>query len=127
MKDGIKTQTMKILGYILLMQFMFLAFQGVQVNAVGVNFAPAIVQAADLSSTDLSFGSSDPVEKIGSTAKKIINGLIKIGAILLGLAFAILAIGMMKGRVDMNKGLYMIAGGVLLGSCMGVAEYIVNK
>lgn len=126
---GIKEQIGQVLGMLLLMQLMFVAFQGVQITPAGtMDFSVATARADLGTGTDITgLGTSDPGDKITNVLKKLYTTFVKIGVPLLGVAIAVIAVMMMKGRVDYNHGIRMIGGGVLLGSAMSIAAFIINN
>lgn len=122
-KEGVS----KILGIVLLMQLMFMACQMVQVSKAGaVEFQIASAQA-QLSSTNLSLGTSNPFTKINDTSNAIYDGL-RIAAIgLMMLALGVCGILMFKGRMNPTTFLWILGGAILFGSAPDIAKFILSK
>lgn len=123
-KKGLAHQATKILGLVILMQLMFVAFQGLQVTPSGLDFAVATAKAqlGDISG----IGSGDPFQKAGQKAQSMLTSLTNVAVPFLALAIACLAIAMFKGRIDPNKAIIMMIGGFVIGSALAIATWVIK-
>lgn len=126
LKAGTKANIGQILGMVLLMQLMCVAFQTVQITTRGMDFAVASAHA-DISSTNLGTGLSNPFSAVGDKANSVYDGL-RIAAIgLMTLAIGASAIFMFKGRMNPTTFLWILGGGILFGAAPDIAKFFLNK
>ena len=126
-KEKIAHQAARYLGLVIMMQLMFVAFQGVQVSSTGLDFAVATARA-DLSGTDITggIGAGDPFQKAGTKAQSMITSLTNIAVPILALAIVCLAIAMFTGRMEPKRAITMMAGGFIVGSAMAIAQWVIK-
>lgn len=125
-KKGLAHQVTKVFSLVVLMQLMFVAFQGLQVSSSGLEYTLAKAHA-DVSSTNLGMGAGNPFATVGDKATGVYEGLRFAAIGLMTLAIGASAIFMFKGRMNPTTFLWILGGGILFGAAPDIAKFFMNK
>ena len=112
---------------LMLLQFAIIIGQAVQLQpGGGITFQIAAAHADATTDISTALGASDPFTKVGTKFSTMLTSATKVAIPILAFAIFCLAVAMFKGRIDPNKAITIMAGGIIVGSALAIATWIIS-